>query len=93
MGPGGLQSFFAVAAKRVKQKYDKGTFCVAKSGLSILYNLEFLNLKSSRRKEEERRRERVSKTKKGQSTFEECYVLLYKKKSPSRVSGNQFVFS
>ena len=78
-GPGGSQSFFAVAAERVKQKYDKGTFSVAKSELSILYNLEeFLNLKTSQKKEEvikaikERRRKRVSKTIKGQYSFEDA---------------------
>ena len=78
-GPGGSQSFFAVAAERVKQKYDKGTFSVAKSELSILYNLEeFLNLKSSQKKEDvikaikERRRKRVSKTRKGQYSFEDA---------------------
>ena len=78
-GPGGSHSFFAIGAERVKQKYDKGTFGVAKSELSILYNLEeFLNLKTSRKKEEvkkaikERRRERVSKTRKGQYSFEDA---------------------
>ncbi|MGY5848406.1 tyrosine-type recombinase/integrase [Salegentibacter sp. HM20] len=84
-GPGGSQSFFSVAAERVKQKYDKGTFSVAKSELSILYNLEeFLNLKTSQKKEEviksikERRRVRVSKTRKGQYTFEEA-IIYFKK--------------
>ncbi|WP_081210780.1 tyrosine-type recombinase/integrase [Salegentibacter sediminis] len=82
-GPGGSQSFFAVAAERVKQKYDKGTFSVAKSELSILYNLEeFLNLKTSQKKEEviksikERRRIRVSKTRKGQYSFEDAITYF-----------------
>ncbi|TDN79365.1 site-specific recombinase XerD [Salegentibacter sp. 24] len=82
-GPGGSQSFFAVAAERVKQKYDKGTFSVAKSELSILYNLEeFLNLKTNQRKEEvkksikERRRIRVSKTRKGEYSFEDAITYF-----------------
>ncbi|MGI0105623.1 phage integrase SAM-like domain-containing protein [Salinimicrobium sp. WS361] len=82
-GPGGSQSFFAVAAERVKQKYDKGTFSVAKSELSILYNLEeFLNLKTSQKKEDvikaikERRRQRVSKTRKGQYSFEDAVTYF-----------------
>jgi integrase len=82
-GPGGSQSFFAVAAERVKQKYDKGTFSVAKSELSILYNLEeFLNLKTNQKKEEviksikERRRIRVSKTRKGQYSFEDAITYF-----------------
>ncbi|TDN93397.1 site-specific recombinase XerD [Salegentibacter sp. 24] len=82
-GPGGSQSFFAVAAERVKQKYDKGTFSVAKSELSILYNLEeFLNLKTSQRKEaviksiKERRRIRVSKTRKGEYSFEDAITYF-----------------
>ena len=82
-GPGGSQSFFAVAAERVKQKYDKGTFSVAKSELSILYNLEeFLNLKTNQKKEaviksiKERRRIRVSKTRKGEYSSEDAITYF-----------------
>ncbi|WP_286761349.1 tyrosine-type recombinase/integrase [Salegentibacter sp. UBA1130] len=82
-GPGGSQSFFAVAAERVKLKYDKGTFSVAKSELSILYNLEeFLNLKTNQKKEtviksiKERRRIRVSKTRKGEYSFEDAITYF-----------------
>lgn len=82
-GPGGSQFFFAVAAERVKQKYDKGTFSVAKSELSILYNLEeFLNHKTNQKKEEvkklikERRRIRVSKTRKGEYSFEDAITYF-----------------
>ncbi|MBZ9629430.1 site-specific integrase [Salegentibacter sp. LM13S] len=82
-GPGGSQSFFAVAAERVKQKYDKGTFSVAKSELSILYNLEeFLNLKTNQKKDaviksiKERRRIRVSKTRKGEYSFEDAITYF-----------------
>lgn len=84
-GPGGSHSFFAVAAERVKQKYNKGTFSVAKSELSILYNLEeFLNLRATQKKEEvikgikERRRARVSKTRKGQYSFDDA-ISYFKK--------------
>jgi len=75
-GPGGSKSFFTVAAERVKTKYDRGTFSVAKSELSILYNLEeFLSFKSSLSKNEviegikQRRKIRVSKTRKGEFSF------------------------
>ncbi|NJX17101.1 Arm DNA-binding domain-containing protein, partial [Tamlana crocina] len=72
-GPGGLKSFFALAAERIKDKYERGTFSVAKSELSILYNLEeFLNLKTSKNKStvikeiKERRRERISRAKRAE---------------------------
>jgi len=76
IGPGGSKSFFTVAAERVKTKYDRGTFSVAKSELSILYNLEeFLSYKSSNPKKEviaeiiQNRKFRVSKTRKGEFSF------------------------
>lgn len=72
-GPGGLKSFFALAAERIKDKYERGTFSVAKSELSILYNLEeFLNLKKSKNKSsvikeiKDRRRERISRAKRAE---------------------------
>lgn len=75
-GPGGSKSFFTVAAERVKSKYDRRTFSVAKSELSILYNIEeFLNLKSSSSTKDiiagikQRRRNRVSKSRKGEYSF------------------------
>ncbi|SFN65306.1 tyrosine-type recombinase/integrase [Salegentibacter flavus] len=75
-GPGGSKSFFLVAAERVKRKYDRGTFSVAKSELSILYNIEeFLMLKSSSPKKKvtsdikQRRKDRVSKSRKGEYSF------------------------
>jgi len=75
-GPGGSKSFFTVAAERVKSKYDRGTFSVAKSELSILYNIEeFLSLKSSSRKNDiieairQRRSERISKARKSEFSF------------------------
>lgn len=70
------KSFFMVAAERVQNKYDRGTLSVAKSELSILYNIEeFVKLKTSLPKEEviknikQRRRVRVSKTRKGEYSF------------------------
>jgi integrase len=75
-GPGGSKSFFTVAAERVKSKHDRGTFSVAKSELSILYNIEeFLNLKTSLSTKEiiagikQKRRNRVSKSRKGEYSF------------------------
>lgn len=75
-GPGGSKSFFALASERIKNKYDRGTFSVAKSELSILYNLEeFLNHKPSLSKNTaikniiKRRKERVSKARKSEFCF------------------------
>lgn len=60
-------SFFQLASERIKNKYDKGTFSVAKSELSILHNIEeFLNLNTleSRQKVidgiKQRRKDRIS---------------------------------
>lgn len=67
-GANGAKSVFALAAERIKEKYERGTYSVAKSELSILYNLEeFLNLKRSKEKSKvveeikERRLERMRK--------------------------------
>lgn len=75
-GAGGTKSFFAIASNRVMNKYEKGIFSVAKSELSILYNLEeFLNLNTSKDKAtiiqdiKNRRKERVSKGRKGEHSF------------------------
>ena len=69
-------SFFQIASERVKTKYDSGTFSVAKAELSILYNIEeYLNLKSTRNKEtviqeiKQRRKDRISKARKGEYTM------------------------
>lgn len=77
-GPGGSKPFFAVAAERVKSKYDCGTFSVAKSELSILYNIEeFLTLKYSSPKKEviasikQRRKDRVSRARKSECSFDD----------------------
>lgn len=75
-GAGGSKSFFAVASDRIKSKYEREVFSVAKSELSILYNLEeFLNLNTSSEKIiiikdiADRRKLRVSKGRKGEHTF------------------------
>lgn len=75
-GAGGSKSFFAVAADRVKNKYERKVFSVAKSELSILYNLEeFLNLNTSLEKNLaingifERRKQRISKGRKGEHLY------------------------
>lgn len=75
-GAGGSKSFFDLASDRIKSKYESGTFSVAKSELSILYNLkEFLNLQISEEKElvikgiKERRKTRISKGRKGEHSF------------------------
>lgn len=87
-GAGGSKSFFAVAAERIKTKYDRGTFSVAKSELSILYNLEeFLNLKTSLSKKkaikgiEDRRKERISKGRKSEFSLMDSVTHFKKKES------------
>ena len=85
-GVGGAKSFFSVASERIKSKYECKIFSVAKSELSILYNLEeYLNLDATKDKEtiikeiKERRRERVSLGRKGEYTFMDS-VKYFKKK-------------
>ncbi|WP_062054110.1 tyrosine-type recombinase/integrase [Aquimarina longa] len=87
-GAGGTKSFFAIASNRVMNKYEKGIFSVAKSELSILYNLEeFLNLNTSKDKAtiiqdiKNRRKERVSKGRKGEHSFLDSVNHFKKNKS------------
>jgi len=87
-GAGGSKSFFAVATDRIKNKYERGTFSVAKSELSILYNLEeFLNLNAAKEKVvsireiKERRKKRVSKGRKGEHSFLDSVEQFKKNKS------------
>ncbi len=87
-GAGGSKSFFAVASDRIKNKYERGTFSVAKSELSILYNLEeFLSLNTAQGKEviiqeiKERRKERVSKGRKGKHSFMDSVAYFKKDKT------------
>jgi len=76
MGKTGLVSFFELGAYRIQNKHDSGVFSVAKSELSILFNiLEFLNLKKSVSKNviikqiSDRRNERISRARKGELSF------------------------
>tara|TARA_R110002049_G_scaffold106878_2_gene254410 strand:+ start:25765 stop:27063 length:1299 start_codon:yes stop_codon:yes gene_type:complete len=87
-GAGGSKSFFVVAADRIKRKYELEVFSVAKSELSILYNLEeFLNLNISLEKDLavkgifERRKLRVSKGRKGEHSFIDSVRYFKKNKS------------
>jgi len=87
-GAGGSKSFFSVASERIKNKYERGTFSVAKSELSILYNLEeFINLNVAKGKEacireiKKRRKERVSRGRKGEHLFMDSIQQFKKNKS------------
>ncbi|RKS56031.1 phage integrase family protein [Gillisia mitskevichiae] len=87
-GAGGSKSFFAVASDRIKNKYERGTFSVTKSELSILYNLEeFLNLNAAKEKVvsireiKERRKKRISKGRKGEHSFLDSVEEFKKNKS------------
>ena len=86
-GPGGSKSFFTLASERIKNKYDRGTFSVVKSELSILYNLEeFLNHIPSLNKNTaiqniiKRRKERVSKARKLEFSFKDGINYFKKNK-------------
>ncbi len=86
-GAGGSKSFFSFAVDRVKSKYEREVFSVAKSELSILYNLdEFLNLDSSKNKQiviteiKERRKKRVSRGRRGEHSFFDSVNHFKKKK-------------
>lgn len=76
---GSNTSFFQFGAERIKNKYLAGTFSVASSELSILYNIEeFLNLSKTKTRQQiiddikQRRKDRISKArKKGRNTPEE----------------------
>ncbi len=83
-------SFFELASERVKQKNMEGTFSVAKSELSILFNIrEFLNFTPALPKQKaiegikERRKERISKGRKGELTIEDHLKAFSKDKSLS----------
>ena len=67
----GSTSFFQLGAERINNKYLAGTFSVANSELSILYNIEeFLNLSTTESRQsiiegiKQRRKERISKARK-----------------------------
>lgn len=80
-------SFFQLASERVKNKYLKGTFSVAKAELSILHNIqEYVNHRPSesileaREKIKERRKDRISKGRK----YEHHTIDVIKKFSKDR---------
>jgi len=72
-------SFFQLGSERVKNKYLSGTFSVANSELSILYNIEeFINLSKTETRQniidgiKKRRKNRISEARKnGRNTLEE----------------------
>ncbi len=72
-------SFFQLGAERVKNKFMKGTYSVANSELSILYNIEeFITLSKTETRQsiikaiKQRRKDRISKARKnGRQTLEE----------------------
>ena len=81
-------SFFEVAAERIKNKYECGTYSVAESELSKLYNiLEFINHKKSLDKEiviteiKERRKKRMSKARRFEYTKQNAIMNFRKNKS------------
>lgn len=87
-GPDGLKTFFALAAERIMDKYERGTFSTAKSELSILYNLnEFLNLTKTKNKStvikeiKERRIERISRSKKTDYVWMDGVKYFHKSKA------------
>ncbi len=89
-GSGVAKFFFTLAARRIQRKYERGIFSVAKSELSILYNLEeFLNLKISLTKAQiikgikERRKERISQGRKFEHSFIDSVTYFKKNKTLS----------
>ncbi|TLP74166.1 tyrosine-type recombinase/integrase [Maribacter sp. ACAM166] len=81
-------SFFEAAAERIERKYKAGTFSVAKSEMSILYNIaEYLNLNSSAPMEtvikqiQERRKKRMVQGRKPEHSMVDDIKLFTKKKT------------
>ena len=79
-------SLYKTAALRIEMKFKRGVFSVAKSELSILYNLEeFMNLdetlpiKDVKKDIKERRKERISKGRK--SEYHWTNAITYFKKN------------
>jgi integrase len=76
-------SFFQLACERIKSKNLEGLFSVGQPELSILYNIqEFLNFNTTLSKERviegitTRRKERISKARKGQQTLDDDLKIL-----------------
>lgn len=89
-GSGVKMSFFALAARRIQSKYERGIFSVTKSELSILYNLEeFINLKTSMTKVQimegihERRKLRISRGRKSEYSVMDSVAYFKKNKTLS----------
>lgn len=92
VGKNNPKSFFQVGAERIEDKYQNSIFSVANSELSILFNIEeFISLKKSLPKEQvineinERRKLRISKTKKQEITFRDSIQYFKRKKDLSFV--------
>lgn len=78
-------SFYNIAALRIEMKFKRGVFSVAKSELSILYNLEeFMNLDQTLPVEDlkkgikERRKQRISKGRKNEYHWKDA-IAYFKK--------------
>ena len=78
-------SFFLLACERIRNKTSEGKYSVAQPELSILFNiLEFLSFNPALPKDKviegirERRRERISKARSGQRSFEDDLKVLSK---------------
>lgn len=78
-------SFYKIAALRIEMKFKRSVFSVAKSELSILYNLEeFMNLDETLPIEDikkdirERRKERISKGRKSEYHWTDAIVNFKK---------------
>jgi len=87
-GKGHRKSFFQVAAERVQDKYDSEVFSVAKSDLSIVYNIEeFINLKKSANRQtvikaiKKRRLDRISRGRKSEHSILDSIKDFSNKKS------------
>ncbi|WP_298247801.1 tyrosine-type recombinase/integrase [uncultured Christiangramia sp.] len=70
------KSFFLLATERIEQKYDRKTYSVAKSELSILFNIEeFLNLNRTSPRQKvikaikQRRNDRISNARRSANSF------------------------
>ncbi|WP_373056435.1 phage integrase SAM-like domain-containing protein [Zunongwangia sp. H14] len=87
-GPNGSKSFFTLATEHIYTKYERGVFSVAKSQLSILYNIEeFLNVKNSKTKSQvvkeikQRRLKRVSDARRSEYHWMDGVEYFKKNKS------------
>jgi len=83
-------SFFQLACERIKNKHLEGVFSVAKSEMSILYNIhEFLTFNTSLPKQKaidgikERRKQRISLARKRERTLEDDLKFFVSNKSLS----------